>query len=175
MYPIAVNKGFKKIYSGSKKRRTNVASRERYSYHAVDGFVTRSVNRSQPAENGEGFRNGTIVQRNSINFGELDVNNKSSFYLGLHIIRDGDRKQRFYKSGDPFIEYYNLNKSDFDAYGINIDRSIIACGCFKTNKNTLQQTMIPEISSIMKFAIKCIIAYVISAAVSVAIFVFEGK
>ena len=83
------------------------------------------------------------------NVGELKTNNVSSFYLGRHIVRDGDRAQRFYRSGDPFLEYYHQHRADLDEYGINVDKSIVVGRCFKTNKETLQRTMTPEKDTIL--------------------------
>lgn len=64
-------------------------------------------------------------------------------------MRDGDRAQRFYRSGDPFLEYYHQHKFDLDKYGIKVDKSIVVGGCFKTNKETLQRTMTPQKDTIL--------------------------
>ena len=75
-----------------------------------------------------------IERKNVLNVGELRTDNISSFYLGRHIVRDGDRAQKFYRSGDPFLEYYYQHKADFNKYGVNVDKSIVVGGCFKINK-----------------------------------------
>ncbi len=76
--------------------------------------------------------------------GDMDIDNVNSYYLGRHIIRDGDRPQRIRRSPDPMTECYHLNKEIFDSNDVFVDRSVTMTGCFKSNKVTLQRTMIPE-------------------------------
>jgi hypothetical protein len=76
--------------------------------------------------------------------GDLNVDNINSCYIGRHIIRDGDRPQGFIKSPYPLAEFYNFKKDFFDDNGIFVDQSFVMKGCFQSNKNTLQSTMIPE-------------------------------
>lgn len=101
----------------------------------------------------QNYRSSYVTKNNSVfldkgeigsNPGDLDVDNKCSYYIGRHIIRDGDRPQRIMRSSSPMSEFYNLNKELFDKNEINVDANVIMNGCFKSNKNTLQQTMIPE-------------------------------
>lgn len=94
--------------------------------------------------------NGTMFFEESAasnNDGELDVDKKNSVYVGRHTIRNGDRKQTYRRVPDPMIEVYHKNANYFNELGINLDNGIIADGCFKTNKQTLQRTMIPESNS----------------------------
>lgn len=72
---------------------------------------------------------------------------KNSFYLGRHIIRNGDRPQSYNRSPDPMIEFYHQHKTAFDEFGVDVDKAVVINGCFKTNKITLQRTMIPETNS----------------------------
>lgn len=76
--------------------------------------------------------------------GDMDVDNKNSFYLGRHIIRDGDRPQKVRRQPDPMNECYHLNRKIFDSNDVFVDKSVTMSGCFKSNKVTLQRTMIPE-------------------------------
>lgn len=94
--------------------------------------------------------NGTL----KINFkkkgkfcGDLEADEKNSFYLGRHIIRSGDRPQSYSRSPDPMIEFYEQNKSLFKEFNVDVDKAVVINGCFKTNKITLQRTMIPETNS----------------------------
>lgn len=80
--------------------------------------------------------------------GDLKADNKNSFYLGRHLIRNGDRPQSYSRSPDPMIEFYEMHKDIFDSFGVNVSNSIVINGCFKSNKETLQRTMIPETDSI---------------------------
>lgn len=76
--------------------------------------------------------------------GDLEVDNKHSFYLGRHIIRNGDRYQKISRAYPPMSEFYNLNKELFDKNNIFVDQSVTMSGCFRSNKVTLQRTMIPD-------------------------------
>lgn len=76
--------------------------------------------------------------------GDLKADGVHSFYLGRHIVRNGDRKQTFRKPPLPCSEFYHAHKPIFDKIGVNVDDSIVVSGCFKTNKSTLQRTMIPK-------------------------------
>lgn len=76
--------------------------------------------------------------------GDLESDGIHSHYLGRHIIRNGDRPQKFSRSYDPMTEFYHLNSDLFLKYDVNVSENIILSGCFKTNKSTLQSTMIPE-------------------------------
>jgi hypothetical protein len=133
MFPLAMKKGF------SKDKRGKFVERKRYNYLGVNGMVSRVVSDSIPKE-----INGVIAQKRIRNAGELSTDNISSFYIGRHIVHDGDRPQRFYRSGDPFQEYYHQHSVDFDHFNVNVDRSIVVGGCFKTNRETLQRTMTPD-------------------------------
>lgn len=79
--------------------------------------------------------------------GDLDANEVTSFYLGRHFVRNGDRPQRYRRSPDPMMEFYHENKDVFDSCGVNVDDTVVIGGCFKSNKTTLQRTMIPELES----------------------------
>ena len=86
MYPLAVSKGFANVFTNRRtnKRKTN------YSYHVVDGLTIRtSSDSNNECENN--VKCGVIKCKTRSNIGELKIDNKSSFYLGRHIIRDGDR------------------------------------------------------------------------------------
>jgi hypothetical protein len=82
--------------------------------------------------------------KNELQNGDLEVDNESSFYLGRHIIRNGDRPQKIIRTYGPMSEFYNLNKELFDKNEVFVDRNVIMGGCFKSNKTTLQRTMIAE-------------------------------
>lgn len=77
-------------------------------------------------------------------YGDLEVDCVNSFYLGRHIKRDGDRNQKFSRSQDPMSEFYHLNDDLFKKNEVFVDKNVIMGGCFKSNKITLQRTMIPE-------------------------------
>lgn len=66
---------------------------------------------------------------------------------GRHIIRNGDRPQKFLRSYDPMSEFYHYNKKLFTDNKVFVDRNVVLSGCFRSNKETLQQTMIPEMES----------------------------
>jgi predicted small metal-binding protein len=78
------------------------------------------------------------------NPGELNTDNKNSVYVGRHIIRNNDRPQRFKRSPDPMMECFHKNKEVFSKFEVNCEKALVIDGCFKTNKEVLQQTMIPE-------------------------------
>lgn len=78
----------------------------------------------------------------SNNPGELDVNGHTSYYVGRHIIN-----QSYRRVPDPMIEVYHKYKLVFDSFSVTLNDTIIVDGCFKTNKPTLQRTMIPETDS----------------------------
>ena len=65
------------------------------------------------------------------------MDNVSSFYSGRHIIRNGNRAQKFFRSGDFFLEYYHIHFKDFKRFNINVDKNIVVKGCFKTNLDKL--------------------------------------
>jgi len=95
------------VYTASNKNNTNDRNTH-YTYHGIKGIVLRSK-----TENNNSFLD--IIERKGVkNVGELRTNNISSFYRGRHIVRDGDRAQRFYRSGGPFLEYYHQHKADLD-------------------------------------------------------------
>lgn len=75
----------------------------------------------------------------------MTVDNINSFYLGRHIIRNGDRNQVISRAQDPMSQFYHLNKPLFDSHKVFVDKNVVMSGCFKSNKVTLQRTMIPEI------------------------------
>lgn len=77
-------------------------------------------------------------------YGDLSVDNIHSTYIGRHIIRKGDRPQDISRAYDPMFECFHLNKELFDSNEVYVDRNITMSGCFKSNKETLQRTMIPE-------------------------------
>lgn len=79
--------------------------------------------------------------------GDLEVDSIHSAYLGRHIIRVGDRDQKIYRSYDPMSECYHLNSDLFDNQNISVQNNVTMSGCFKSNKVTLQRTMIPDIDS----------------------------
>jgi hypothetical protein len=92
-------------------------------------------------------KNGSVFLENTgkeMLFGDLEVDGKNSFYLGRHIKRDGDRFQKFSRSQDPMSEFYHLNDDLFKKNDVLVDNNVIMGGCFKSNKVTLQRTMIPE-------------------------------
>lgn len=92
-------------------------------------------------------KNDSVFLQNTgkeLKFGDLEVDGIHSFYLGRHIKRDGDRNQRFSRSQDPMSEFYHLNDDLFRKNEIFVDKNVIMGGCFKSNKVTLQRTMIPE-------------------------------
>lgn len=45
------------------------------------------------------------------------------------------------------IEFYERYKKSFESQGVNVDRGVVMSGCFRSNKPTLQRTMIPEVDS----------------------------
>lgn len=100
-------------------------------YTAKDGLM--SITTSSPSNND----------------GELNVDFKNSFYVGRHIIRNGDRKQSYTRSPDPMLEVYHSHKELFKNFDIDVDKAITINGCFKTNKTILQRTMIPETDSFL--------------------------
>lgn len=67
--------------------------------------------------------------------------------LGRHIVRNGDRQQYSRRTPDPLSEFANMHKPILDEFGIDIDKVVTINGCFKTNKSTLQRTMIPPSNS----------------------------
>lgn len=52
------------------------------------------------------------------------------------------------RSPDPMLEFYHKYKKIFLDFGVDVDKAVTVNGCFKTNKVTLQRTMIPETNSI---------------------------
>lgn len=65
-------------------------------------------------------------------------------FIGRHIIRKGDRPQEILRPYDPMFECYHLNQPIFDSNEVFVDRNVTMSGCFKSNKETLQRTMIPD-------------------------------
>lgn len=128
--PKFYNKGFKKIRKSLKKKFEVVDESVKISYQASDGLLSIS-----PPEL-KSFP------------GDLEADEVNSFYLGRHIVRNGDRKQTFTKSPDPMFEFFHTRKKYFEEFGVDIDKSIIVNGCFKTNKEVLQRTMCPEVESV---------------------------
>jgi hypothetical protein len=105
----------------------------------VDNFKTNFVT-----------KNGSVFlekEEKVMKYGDLEVDNINSFYIGRHIVRNGDRNQKFFRTYGPMSEFYNLNKELFDKHNIFVDKNIIMSGCFKSNKVTLQRTMIPDLES----------------------------
>lgn len=89
-----------------------------------------------------------VVKTNvTTSHGDLNADEKNSFYLGRHHIRNGDRNQRYRRVADPGIEFYHRNKVLFDDFEVNLDSALVVNGCFKSNKGTIQKTMIPETDS----------------------------
>lgn len=143
LYPLSIEKGFKKNYKDYSNRKRVKFSKGRYTYHGLKGMVTRS----KSIIDDELL---DVIERKRVkNVGKLRTDSTSSFYLGRHIVRDGDRVQKFYRSGDPFLEYYHQHSADFNKFGINVDKSIVVGGCFKTNKETLQRTMTPDKNTLL--------------------------
>jgi hypothetical protein len=83
------------------------------------------------------------------NAGELLTDGKNSVYVCRHIIRNGDRQQSFRRSPDPMMEVFYKNKELFSNFDVDVNRGIIADGCFKTNKTILQRTMVPDTESFL--------------------------
>jgi hypothetical protein len=79
----------------------------------------------------------------------LDVDGINSYYIGRHFVRNGDRPQKFCRVFDPMAEFYWLNKELFDVAGVNVADSVTMKGCFKSNKLSIQRTMVPDTDSIM--------------------------
>lgn len=79
--------------------------------------------------------------------GDLFADGIHSFNIGRHIIRNGDRPQRIQRAFDPMSQFYNLNKKIFDESNVFVDKNVTMSGCFKSNKVTLQRTMVPDITS----------------------------
>ena len=77
-------------------------------------------------------------------YGDIKVDNHNSYYIGRHIIRNGDRPQPIYRAYDPMTQFY---QSLFDEAGVDVDKSVTMSGCFKSNKITLQRTAIPNVQS----------------------------
>lgn len=115
-----------------------------------DGSNSRSKNHRIVNKNVKtefvGFGNSVFLKNTKkvLKHGDLEVDNTHSFYLGRHIIRNGDRKQKISRAYDPMSEFYHLNRKVFDENGIFVDKNVTMSGCFKSNKETLQRTMIPE-------------------------------
>ena len=51
------------------------------------------------------------------------------------------------------MEYYHIHKRNFKRLSVDLDKNVIAEGCFKTNKETLQRTMIPDNTSKKKILV----------------------
>lgn len=81
--------------------------------------------------------------------GDLQVDNVHSKYIGRHIIRTGDSPQRISRTPDPISEAYHLNKELFNEAGVYVEKNVVMSGCFKSNKVTLQKTMIPDVKTEM--------------------------
>ena len=112
------------------------------------GFCKFKHSRSR-AENYIGV-NGTMflnTKTKEKKHGDLECDEYHSFYMGRHIVRNGDRPQRYMRAPDPAIEFYHNHSEVFNSLGYNIDKTIVVNGCFKTNKETIQRTMIPEVKS----------------------------
>jgi hypothetical protein len=77
--------------------------------------------------------------------GDLQADGVHSMFLGRHIIRNGDRQQRLVRTYDPMSEFYHLNDELFKACDVDVDQNVVMGGCFKSNKETLQRTMVPDI------------------------------
>lgn len=104
-------------------------------------FIIENVKMEYVAFNDSVFLSKTNeVMKN----GDLDVDDIHSTNIGRHIIRNGDRPQRITRAYDPMSQFYNLNKQLFDDCNVNVDKNVTMSGCFKSNKITLQRTMIPE-------------------------------
>lgn len=104
-------------------------------------IVNKNVNLRYISKNDSVFLENT---GEVLKHGDLKCDEKNSFYLGRHIIRNGDRPQKIYRSYDPMNEFYSLNRDLFDKNEIFVDKNVVMGGCFKSNKPTLQRTMIPE-------------------------------
>lgn len=104
--------------------------------------VVENVRTEYVTKNGSVFLNKTDeIMKN----GDLNVDNIHSFYLGRHIIRNGDRPQKIMRAYDPMSEFYFLNRNIFQRSKIFVDENVTMGGCFKSNKVTIQRTMIPDI------------------------------
>lgn len=132
--PKILNKVVKKLLS-EKDDRTNRHSSKIVSENVETNFV---------ALNDSVYLNKT---GETLEHGDLRVDNINSFYLGRHIIRNGDRPQKFIRAYDPMSQFYNFNKPLFDNNKVFVDRNVVMSGCFKSNKVTLQRTMIPDINN----------------------------
>lgn len=114
--------------------------------------MSQKYNKSNANKNSYGFRvhRGTVkvLQESATNTpGDLSVDNVHSFYLGRHKIRNGDRIQKFSRAPDLAMEFYHKYSNIFKSQRFDLDRGVIMDGCFKSNKATIQRSMIPETDS----------------------------
>lgn len=109
-------------------------------------IIVNNVKTEYVTKNSSVFLNNT---KKILTKGDLEVDGKNSHYIGRHIIRNGDRPQRISRTYQPMSEFYNLNKNLFDKNEVFVDSNITMSGCFKSNKETLQRTMIPEIECLV--------------------------
>lgn len=94
--------------------------------------------------------NGNVIAKKLSNKsfkGDLDVDNVNSFLLGRHIVRNGDRPQTVRRSPDPLCEFAEVHANVLNEFNIDPNKIVVINGCFKTNRSTLQRTMIPDTSS----------------------------
>jgi hypothetical protein len=75
---------------------------------------------------------------------EVHVDSINSVRLKKHPIRNGTRNQKFSKAPFYCSVFFNEYREYFEKYDIDVDRSITAHGCWRTNKHTLQDQLVPE-------------------------------
>lgn len=126
--PSVQNKIVSKVVKGNKGKDAKIV-RENFKIQ----YITK---------NGSVFlhKDGEILKD-----GDLKTDGIHSMFLGRHIIRNGDRNQRLVRTYDPMSEFYHLNDELFKTCDVAVDQNVVMGGCFKSNKETLQRTMIPDI------------------------------
>lgn len=98
-----------------------------FEYYAVDGTVRTKESETKSS------------------FGDLLTNGYHSINVCRHNVRDGDRPQRVFKAPEPMIDFYYSYQDSFNDNEVDVSRGVVMNGCFRSNKETLQRQMIPEI------------------------------
>lgn len=112
-----------------------------------DGEKLNKIDNSKAIEY-VGLNGNIVIKVNNKKFpGDLNTDSKNSFYLGRHIVRNGDRPQFSRRSPDPLCEFSEMHRKILKDLEIDFDSAVTIKGCFKTNKSTLQRTMIPVTNS----------------------------
>lgn len=150
-YASTLNKGFGDMVSRGKKN-SNKASGVRKSYRGIlNEFTERYGEGSFEWVLSDGLPHFVYVTKDKkvkvadglIKRGTLYIDNKHSFYVGRHPLRNSTRPQKFSIPNEEFMNFCIKNSNLFDVYELDYSRCVVNRGCWHTNKHTLQAQLVP--------------------------------